>query len=353
MRKIFYLSLIAATFSTGISNQAQAQDKPASTSSKVFGGRGQYKTFSIGINAGALAPVVLTGGSNDFTNWDTNFGYGVSLRKQLGHAFGLKGNLLFGDLEGNNSDAPGQVVSGFRSFKTQIGYALNLSGVVNVATVDFLKRNNAINFNVSAGYGLIAFAPSYVNAANTTIGWKGKSGDSKDKDYVKEAYIPVGVGVKFKVTESINFDFGYTMNYVDGDNVDARYAKSTSKDKFSYTSVGVEFALGSKSKADLTWVNPAALMYDELNDPSLREDVNKLKVRTTTVEGKVVDLKKDSDGDGVADHLDKCPNTPAGAKVDGSGCPLDSDKDGVIDLDDKCPTQKGDASNGGCPATTN
>lgn len=34
------------------------------------------------------------------------------------------------------------------------------------------------------------------------------------------------------------------------------------------------------------------------------------------------DLLKDSDGDGVADKLDKCPNTPAGTVVDGSGCPL-------------------------------
>ena len=43
---------------------------------------------------------------------------------------------------------------------------------------------------------------------------------------------------------------------------------------------------------------------------------------------------KDSDGDGVGDNADKCPATPAGTKVDGSGCPIvtppaDSDGDGV------------------------
>lgn len=46
---------------------------------------------------------------------------------------------------------------------------------------------------------------------------------------------------------------------------------------------------------------------------------------------------KDSDGDGVTDDLDRCPNTPAGVKVDASGCPLDSDHDGVPDYLDKCP----------------
>ncbi len=29
----------------------------------------------------------------------------------------------------------------------------------------------------------------------------------------------------------------------------------------------------------------------------------------------------DSDGDGVYDYLDKCPNTPAGVSVDTNGCP--------------------------------
>lgn len=45
----------------------------------------------------------------------------------------------------------------------------------------------------------------------------------------------------------------------------------------------------------------------------------------------------DSDGDGVFDHLDKCPGTPAGVKVDSVGCPLDTDGDGVYDYLDKCP----------------
>ena len=46
---------------------------------------------------------------------------------------------------------------------------------------------------------------------------------------------------------------------------------------------------------------------------------------------------KDSDGDGVPDDIDECPNTPPGVKVDAKGCPLDSDHDGVPDYLDKCP----------------
>ncbi len=51
----------------------------------------------------------------------------------------------------------------------------------------------------------------------------------------------------------------------------------------------------------------------------------------------VSSIVEDLDGDGVADSMDKCPETPRGAVVDGSGCPLDSDGDGVVDGIDKCP----------------
>src|SRR5437867_7792207 len=44
----------------------------------------------------------------------------------------------------------------------------------------------------------------------------------------------------------------------------------------------------------------------------------------------------DQDRDGVRDWLDRCPNTPIGAKVDAHGCPIDSDGDGVFDGLDKC-----------------
>ncbi len=63
--------------------------------------------------------------------------------------------------------------------------------------------------------------------------------------------------------------------------------------------------------------------------------------------------EKDGDGDGVPDHLDKCPDTPWGYPVNDKGCTskpiistkiqasktdqLDKDNDGVLDPLDKCP----------------
>ena len=48
----------------------------------------------------------------------------------------------------------------------------------------------------------------------------------------------------------------------------------------------------------------------------------------------------DTDGDGVGDSLDQCPNTPSGETVDANGCApsqLDSDGDGVDDASDAFP----------------
>jgi OOP family OmpA-OmpF porin len=59
----------------------------------------------------------------------------------------------------------------------------------------------------------------------------------------------------------------------------------------------------------------------------------------------------DTDGDGVSDSRDRCPNTPSGVIVDAVGCPLDSDRDGVYDYLDRCPdTPRGLAvDQNGCP----
>lgn len=58
----------------------------------------------------------------------------------------------------------------------------------------------------------------------------------------------------------------------------------------------------------------------------------------------------DSDGDGVLDKDDRCMDTPAGASVNSTGCPLDSDGDGILDQNDLCMETPTDISVGstGC-----
>lgn len=60
---------------------------------------------------------------------------------------------------------------------------------------------------------------------------------------------------------------------------------------------------------------------------------------------------KDTDGDGVVDREDECPDTPVAARVDSRGCPTDGDGDGVFDGIDQCAgTARGaTVDTAGCP----
>jgi OOP family OmpA-OmpF porin len=72
---------------------------------------------------------------------------------------------------------------------------------------------------------------------------------------------------------------------------------------------------------------------------------------TFTIGGSVEEVVLDSDGDGVLDKDDLCPNTPRGVIVDETGCPVDSDGDGVPDGIDACPNTPRGATvdERGCP----
>lgn len=61
---------------------------------------------------------------------------------------------------------------------------------------------------------------------------------------------------------------------------------------------------------------------------------------------------RDSDGDGIFDTQDKCPNQTEDMDTfeDEDGCPdIDNDKDGILDGEDECPGRSGIRAKQGCP----
>ena len=102
-------------------------------------------------------------------------------------------------------------------------------------------------------------------------------------------------------------------------------------------------AIGLRLEArDLAW-----LPKDDLTNPKAHNLIFGGGV-SFAIGGK----SRDTDGDGVPDRNDKCPDTPQGAKADASGCPIDSDGDRVFDGLDQCAnTPKGaTVSAQGCPS---
>ena len=287
---------------------------PAGGPAKVFGGAGQYSAFSIGINAG-----IVSGQVPFFNNTTSTFqgelGYGADLRYQLSHVFSIQLEYYGGHAAGNDNGITKYQSTGIAytgtSFKTAFN-SVSLGGVFDIGSISFLHRQNGILLYGTAGAGLDFYKPTFVSTAGTAESYSNS---------VKELDAPVGVGLKFKLSDALALNIGYTTTFVDGYNFSGFHSFNTF-DHYAYTYAGLEYTFGTKSKPNIEWVNPVAQMYDELYDAALRQEVEALKGRVTNVENAVSDLKKDSDGDGVSDQFDKCPNTPAGTVVDGSGCPL-------------------------------
>jgi outer membrane protein OmpA-like peptidoglycan-associated protein len=73
-----------------------------------------------------------------------------------------------------------------------------------------------------------------------------------------------------------------------------------------------------------------------------------------TVQMQGCPIAKDTDSDGIPDDIDRCPLDPEDKDLfqDEDGCPdPDNDGDGIVDKTDACPLEAGSIENKGCPVT--
>jgi OOP family OmpA-OmpF porin len=117
--------------------------------------------------------------------------------------------------------------------------------------------------------------------------------------------------------------------------------------------LGIKFALGPRVNLR---TEVKGLLFGFESPPAPNDDVNQNYLVTGGLEfaiGGTVHFD-DADQDGVSNKKDMCPDTPLGAIVDVSGCPVDGDKDQVFDGLDDCPgTPMGATVDArGCPQDT-
>jgi OOP family OmpA-OmpF porin len=322
----------AALMITGVllggSVLAQTTDVGGSESVKPFSGAGAFNTWSIGINGGAPSLILATGGHNTFDHWTPTLGYGLSIRDQIVHSFGLQLDYNGGEVKGAvSSNTPfvtntnGNRYTGFSTKFNQV----SLNGVLNVATVDYLRRKNAVQFFLNAGLGVVYYTP-------TVTGYVGSDYPTTAMSSFKSSALvmPIGGGVKFRVSDAVAINLGYNENFVDASSFSGvnQYPKTS---HYSYGYGGIEFSLGAKSKPSLQWANPIVSIQNEYltEEARLQHEIDaqkaandQLRSDMAAAAANIAKYTTDSDGDGVSDFFDKCPGTPAGVKVDGAGCPL-------------------------------
>ncbi|WP_434547554.1 OmpA family protein [Parapedobacter pyrenivorans] len=286
---------------------------------KPFAPETEYRTWSVGAHIGLLNQSNLIGLRRRFDKVEHNFGYGLYVKRQILPGFGVQAEYLGGKVAGAYEDNN-------NTFESKMPWSLALSANVTLANINWRHHQGIIKPYLNVGIGALGFEPTAeINGSSTTY------------EQTTELFIPGGVGLKFAVTNDIAIDLGYRLNLVQSANFDG-VSTGGSKDIFSYTHLGVEFALGDKRKPFLGNSNPVSGMqkeyqahYDEILAQKAALEAQKAENEKlqAQVERLFADLA-DDDGDGVANRYDKCPDTPEKTKVDGTGCPLPEPKAPVV-----------------------
>lgn len=309
-----------------------AQEESMSTV-KPFAAPESYRTWSFGVHGGLLLPQLFAS-RFDFRGQKADLGYGAYVKKQVLHGFGLRADFMRGKLEATRS-----INNVYSRFTTELHWTGSINADINIATINWLHGKSAVIPYASIGYGLMSYSPTIYSNSGAAIVYKPDGN-------INEQFIPIGGGLKFTLGDNLNLNLAYQANLLAADNLDG-YVDGTGNDKFSYTSLGLEFALGGSGKPQLATTNPVKVLYDDYvaRNASLSTELANQKAATdkaladqrAAMQRQFADLQAqlaaattDSDGDGVLDKQDKCPGTPAGVKVDGSGCPLPEAKTTVV-----------------------
>lgn len=320
------LLLIHAEGNAQITNSTSTVPKPEKAKPALFAGNADYRTWSFGLYAGAMAPFAAAGGRNDFSKWEAALGYGIFIKKQISHVVGIQLTCLRGTLKANNDKlwAGAPPISPYKSFETKVNWASSLSAVITLGSINWSQLRTSIQPYISVGGGAINFNPIVIDNTGASINFK-PSGS------LTEFYVPVGLGIKANLSNSVNLNIGYTMGFVDADNLDGYFKAPYNSDRFSMAHIGLEFALGDSKKPQLARHNAPAQLASNVDraDDALRasltaseERYNQRLAEVADMKDQLKKMKMDSDGDGVSDYFDKCTNTPKTVKVDGAGCAL-------------------------------
>jgi len=281
----------------GLSSQLFAQETP--TTGARFGEK-SFRTWSVGVHGGILSQNTFLGGGSVDAREFKSIGYGGFIKKQILPALGLQADFLRGDLKTAN-------YVGNLEQKNSIQWSGALTAVLNIANFSLNTENAVLIPYVKAGAGYMS-SDSHVGSTEV---FKGREG----------WFIPTGVGFKFGVAKGINIDLGYDVNFIKSSpTVKNAYNES----RFSYSHVGLEFALGNKEESQLQNYSAVA----DLRKQSAEESAELRRALSTAEQNAQRDREQyakdlaDDDNDGVANKFDKCPGTPSGTVVDGSGCPI-------------------------------
>ncbi len=318
---------------------AQTADLVSHTKKQTHAEENPFRTWSIGVHTGISTTYTLLSNNKalDFTSPDIQTSFGGYIKDQLTNSFGIQADFMTGQLKADHSiQLNSDKVPIYSQFDTKLNWSASFSGNLTLAHINLKNEKGLMQPYITFGGGLLSYTPVLHSYYSDDVlpTFKAKSG----------FYIPLGVGIKFNLAKGVNIDLGYQVNFMSSDDLDGYVYGSN--DMFSYTHIGLEFALGNSSKPQLAtqgkhksgngeyipWtrnskahgqpvvIRPTPVQPSPIDSTQIKHDQVKRALDSTNA--RLARLSVDSDGDGVPDVKDKCPDTEPGIKVDSTGCPL-------------------------------
>ncbi|MCG3168069.1 MAG: hypothetical protein POELPBGB_03869 [Bacteroidia bacterium] len=270
-----------------------------------------------------------------------SYGFNLNVAQHISPSFRVDFDFVMGNLTANERSVERNL-----NFKSR---TINGSAQLTYNFAGMLKPDRVINPYISVGVGILNFDSKgdWQDAKGSTYYyWSdgsirniaqtdplSETAVEIDRDYNYETdlrqanldslgkysqvafTIPVSFGFDFKVSNRMKLKLGSTFYYSFTDLID------------NVSAEGVGVRKGNDAK-DMYLFSSFSLHYDFFSPVKKAPEGIYKDIDFTSV------VETDSDGDGVAEELDKCPDSPKESKVDKNGCPVDSDADGIPDYKD-------------------
>lgn len=216
-----------------------------------------YNRVSIGLTGGLLSPFSDIKQNSYFPAIDElTFGGGAKIEYHISPAFGLRGQFLLGNLSGIDDSQD-------RYFKAELWEA-NFSGVVSFSKLLSPRwtKNDRIDIYGVLGLGMVSYRSRLFNSLTdvvvSTFGYN--STGTQKENRLNDLVIPLGMGVRFNLTNRIDLEFESGFRMTQSDRLDALRRVFSNYDAYNYTSIGIVFKLG-KNNRSMKWASPSAIMY--------------------------------------------------------------------------------------------
>ncbi len=183
---------------------------------------------------------------NDQSEW--RLGVGAQIIKQISPVFGVRGQIVFGQLSGTNRDADRYFTSNYIEF--------NLNSTISINNIIGTYRSNRFwDIYLTAGVGITNYNTELknhsTNAVIRTVGYgSGKSFGGR----TLQGIITLGVGANIRLSDLWNLNFEFVYRGMNSDELDGVISGSA-YDGYNYTSMGISYKFGVSSKAKGRKVN--------------------------------------------------------------------------------------------------